>query len=439
MGTRVGIVATVGALALATTGVGAISTTQPASAGSSPALIAFDDDANGIFEFTPSATIASPTLIVPAGVFPTFSPSGSQLAYEVDHAETTADPNGYNTIVVAGRTGTAPHVILTGPISWNGSTSNDVEYPLAWSPNGKELAYGCDGNTESDNNYHVAQVCVVNVDTGAHHMITESSNLYPLDEHGGTNQRLSWTPDGTHIIATVRGDSADCVPGQPTYGECQADEIGSINVGTGKVQLLTTIKGSLTSADNAALSPDGKSIVYLQNASTVPDDGVAVMSSGGGGEHIIYTTYGSGHIEPDPLGSLVFSPNGKDILFSSFGPNPTETHYREAFLIAADGSGQPVELTGDDYNVYDASWTPILTTCTVPKLKGDTLKKAKTALQKAGCTLGKVSGPKKNRKKLTIKSQNPKAGKDEPDGTKVNVTLKAPPKKHKKKHHKHKK
>lgn len=59
--------------------------------------------------------------------------------------------------------------------------------------------------------------------------------------------------------------------------------------------------------------------------------------------------------------------------------------------------------------------------CVAPNLKHKTLKKAKKALTKAGCALGKVKGPKG--KSAKVKKQNPKPGKVLPAGAKVNVKL----------------
>jgi hypothetical protein len=73
--------------------------------------------------------------------------------------------------------------------------------------------------------------------------------------------------------------------------------------------------------------------------------------------------------------------------------------------------------------------------CVVPKLKGKSLSKAKSLLTKAHCALGKVHKPKarKHHKlgKLVVKGSSPGAGKTEPAGTKVSLTLTKAPKKHK--------
>jgi hypothetical protein len=62
------------------------------------------------------------------------------------------------------------------------------------------------------------------------------------------------------------------------------------------------------------------------------------------------------------------------------------------------------------------------TECVVPKLKHKKLKKAKKALKKANCTLGKVKGHKG--KKHKVKKQDPKPGTILPAGSTVTVKLK---------------
>lgn len=63
--------------------------------------------------------------------------------------------------------------------------------------------------------------------------------------------------------------------------------------------------------------------------------------------------------------------------------------------------------------------------CIVPKLKGKTLAKAKKALSKAHCKLGKVHRPLRvpHGAKLVVRSQSPRAGTRHKAGTKVAVTL----------------
>lgn len=64
-------------------------------------------------------------------------------------------------------------------------------------------------------------------------------------------------------------------------------------------------------------------------------------------------------------------------------------------------------------------FTPV---CIVPKLKGKKLKRARKALKRVDCKLGKVKGPKGKRAK--VKKQKPKPGRVLPPGSKVKVTTK---------------
>ena len=61
--------------------------------------------------------------------------------------------------------------------------------------------------------------------------------------------------------------------------------------------------------------------------------------------------------------------------------------------------------------------------CIVPKLKGDTLKKAKSALRKADCKLGKVTKRAAKVRKGRVISSKPKARTKHKAGTKVALTI----------------
>jgi IPT/TIG domain/PASTA domain len=60
-----------------------------------------------------------------------------------------------------------------------------------------------------------------------------------------------------------------------------------------------------------------------------------------------------------------------------------------------------------------------LSICTVPKLKGKSLKSAKRTLRNDVCRIGKVKGEKGGK----VRKQNPKPGAELPAGSKVNVKL----------------
>ena len=91
-------------------------------------------------------------------------------------------------------------------------------------------------------------------------------------------------------------------------------------------------------------------------------------------------------------------------------------------LFTADSHGGDLKQTTDAV-AGDPSWVGPITRCTVPKLKGQTLAAAKRMVALAGCAVGKITGPKKNRSKLHVVSQKPAPNKDVDIGTKVNIQI----------------
>src|ERR1700677_233321 len=61
--------------------------------------------------------------------------------------------------------------------------------------------------------------------------------------------------------------------------------------------------------------------------------------------------------------------------------------------------------------------------CVVPRLKGDSLRTARRALDKAHCTLGRVSKPKSSRLQLVVLRQSPRRGVKLGDNARVALTL----------------
>jgi hypothetical protein len=66
--------------------------------------------------------------------------------------------------------------------------------------------------------------------------------------------------------------------------------------------------------------------------------------------------------------------------------------------------------------------------CVVPKLKGKSLSRAKSALTRAHCKLGKVAKPKSKKGPFVVKSSKPGAGTSLPADSKVNLKLAPKPK-----------
>lgn len=106
------------------------------------------------------------------------------------------------------------------------------------------------------------------------------------------------------------------------------------------------------------------------------------------------------------------------------------TYYFALVVTTPDGS-----VTGPTASLKTTSPQPAPSAqCKVPKLKGKSLKKAKGALKRAHCALGKVKRPKHAHGKLVVRSQKAKAASTHSDGFKVGIKL--GPKPPKKTHHK---
>lgn len=395
-----------------------LATPQPALAGSSPALLGYDDGSNGVYE-TPLGSPGTATSVAPAGIYPQFSPNGLEIAYDLQRSKANGT-DLTNSIEVADRTGGARHDLITGPTTFDGS-EDSVLYPLVWSPNGKEIAYGCDGHDDAPSYapteviYEWEQVCVVNVATGAHHMVTDPATDKAPPIGVGLDDRWSWTPNGDDIIATV-DEPGPCLPTWSFPTGCGTSSIGRINVDSGATTLLTQSSLTTSIQYSPSVSPNGEKILFSETSNGTGANGLHIMTAGGGDQKVVETDgmYAAG--------GAIFSPNGDDVVFAAL-PSP-ESHYPAAFEMALTGKGKAKQLTtGDNHSVYDMTWSPAVTSCTVPNLKHKTLARAKKLLKKAACSLGKVSGPKHQRSKRHIIKQSLKPDSDHPAGTKVNVKL----------------
>lgn len=387
---------------------------QRAEAGTSPALIGYDDGTSGgVFELSVGSS-SQPTDVAPAGAYPQFSPNGTELAYDLGRTTTASVTNS---IVVADRDGAAPRDLITGPTKFDG-TKNSVLYPLVWSADGKEIAYGCDGGRDAEGQlvlYVWEQICVVNVTTGAHHMITDPATDTEPAAAVGLDERWSWTPDGKDILATV-DEPGPCLNSYSFDFGCGTAAIGRINVDTGATTLLTHSSLTTSTQASTSVSPDGDHILFYDSFyAGSGTSGLYLANANGGDAHLLNVgglNAGAG---------AIFTPNGKEIVFTAYPSS--SSYYVQAFEVPPAGSNHAVQVTDANTNVYNLTETPPLTTCTVLKLTGKTVAKARSLLKKAACTLGKIHGPKSHRSRRHIVKQSRKPNRDEPAGTKVNITL----------------
>lgn len=385
-------------------GSASVATAPPAAAASKPAMIAFTDVYNGIFLMQAGAP-HSERLIYPVDdtYSPVWSPDGEHLAFA---ASSLVGSEAEWDVIEANRDGSHQHVLLKS------HGDKDIR-SLAWSPDGKKIAYTCNAVAKGPHNDYFEQLCILDLASGHTSMVTDPSGDYGFFPTQWGYQRLSWNPAGTEVAGTLGHHVACPVGSGGTY--CWNREIGVVNVHTGAYSTLQT--GGFA----PDFSPDGLHIVFFNPMPQQGPTGIVVMGAGGAGAHSIVPLseiYGSAAHED---GEPIYSPNGKDILYAAYAPG--HNGRAQLFVIKADGTGDSTQWSDHVEDVHNAAWTPILTTCTVPDLKGDKLAKAKTALQSAACSLGTVSGPTKNRGSLVVVSQSRKPKTDLPSGTKINITL----------------
>ena len=125
---------------------------------------------------------------------PAWSPDGKRIAFV---SKRSADPdrtNDWNLYLMDAVAGAEPKALTTfeGP-----DNEPDTDSPLAWSPDGKRIAY-LQGGTLKQIYYAVTKLAVVPVDGGAPTVITPD-----LDRDANTPV---WSSDGSHIRFIVTDD-----------------------------------------------------------------------------------------------------------------------------------------------------------------------------------------------------------------------------------------
>jgi hypothetical protein len=191
--------------------------------------------------------------------------------------------------------------------------------------------------------------------------------------------------------------------------------------------------------DPGAVTFTGRAVAY---AAASPIQTGAYLSLGGyyggtGTPALVLDAFGVGqfsitsesanniHIDPAVVG-----PTGlDDPTLSGWGTTAHRyfSRFPGTFKVWAIGLDAPPVYTTSDgqQGVPNFLIRPAGPTCTVPTLKGKSLKKAKRKLIAANCTLGKVKGKKGKGKKGSrrVKKQNPPAGTLLLGGSAVNVKL----------------
>lgn len=360
-----------------------------ASAAGLPSLIAMAGR-GGIGTVVPGLP-GTERAVADPGSSPAWSPNGEVLAY--------AD---YNEIILLDR---GMHRIAVFPVS--------VGLDLTWAPDGRRLAYRClDGPLYtppptpglfapevSGNN-----ICVIDVVTGAHHVLAASDSAFFIVRNIGGH--LSWSPRGDEIVLSVERPVPGCsFKLGSAVVQCVKQDIAAVNTANGAWSPVTT---GPDQAYSPAFSPNGHKLAY------VTARGVVVAAASGANPHTIGAFQGS-------VATLAWSPNGKELVISS-NRKPANNGNYDLFELSVHG-GRLKQLTNTPGDETSPSWAQALTLCTVPKLKGQTLAAGKRLIQLAGCRLGVVGGPTSRRATRKIVTQSPGASQNVRLGTKVNVKL----------------
>jgi hypothetical protein len=223
---------------------------------------------------------------------------------------------------------------------------------------------------------------------------------------GGTSVRLTpdtpqyesyggfdWSPDGARIVY-AREQNAP-------LGSGETLDLYVVQLGTGASTRLTNTKyttGFAPAEEGPVFSPDGTRIAYHRQGD------IWVMAADGSGQA--------------PLTATAWSET-----WPSWQPCVAAT--RRCVLEPKPPTQQPPpgEPPPPDQPPPPAATTPAPARCVVPKLRGLSLTKAKRALTRRTCRLGRVTRSFTRVRKGWIVSQSPRAGRILARGAKVHVVV----------------
>ncbi len=172
---------------------------------------------------------------------------------------------------------------------YSGGDTNSYCYAHhpVFSPDGKEIAYYCTGEGKSVLN----GLMVVTLEGQTRVLITDKKDYFvPQD----------WMPDGSAILI-LKGS------------ESEANQLGFVPREGGAFRPLVSLKGKmqqpLLTAENQSVSPDGKYVLFTDNAPEEQHD-IYIVESGGGVPRPLIK-------HPAPERSVRWSPDGTHIVFCS--------------------------------------------------------------------------------------------------------------------------
>ena len=210
----------------------------------------------------------------------------------------------------------------------------ESEGDLAWSPDGRRLAY-YRGRADANGNMSYSSICIINAYGNDLQVLVDEG---AFDEVGGP----AWSPDGTKIAfsGTLDGDS----------------DIYVINVdGTGLVNLTSDNGGRNALDSGPTWSPDGTKIAFASDRDSSPEflvNDIYVMNAANGGNVLNLTQTGDAAHEFQAK----WSPDGTKIAFvREWDPN----FAGDIFVMNADGDNQTrLTVTSVSVEDYLGGWSP---------------------------------------------------------------------------------
>jgi Tol biopolymer transport system component len=239
---------------------------------------------------------------------PAWSPDGKQIVF-------TSGRDGSDQIYVMDANGFG-QVRITSKPGYN-------ERP-AWSPDGKRIAFlsDRDGITPNDDVVMKEEIYIMDANGSNFKRVTYDLNFY---------HTVSWSPDGTQLIA--------CVGNRTTAGTYLFNTVDILNLNDASQVILNQ---HMPGNCDPVWSPNGKQILFTSNREGFSN--IYIMN-GDGANQIALTEDTYQNIDPS------WSPDGKHIVFAS----RREGNYN-IYIMDSDGSNV-FRLTNNLYDNYSPVWS----------------------------------------------------------------------------------